>query len=317
MDDLVAAFEMLLMRQGKASATINTYKWAIKDLLTFLFDHGVVRPDQLTMQQRHLLEAWQDRQVEHQLKPRTRALLAVGARQFLRFLARRGLVDNRLQWSLERPKVSRGIPRPVPEEDLRRLVTYLLPHRPMMGVLELRDRAMFFFFLASSARVSEGLQVRRDQIGRMIVQQKGGDEKALKVPPIVQVLVEEYLAARDDDCAWLWATHENNLEPRRLAVAGVREAWARIAWKVGVPRFTSRQLRHTGASVLFDLGLDSLEVARHLGHRGLAHVDNYVALLSGRRDHATEVMQAFLASGWGPGQRAMPSSAPPRDQRLA
>lgn len=260
-----------------------------------MFDRGVVDVDQLTMDRRSLLEEWQDSHVTRQLKPRTRALLMVAAQQYLRFLARQGLVDNRLQWSLDRPRIPRSLPHPIPSEDLRRLVLHLLPRRPMMPVLDLRDRAMFFYFLATSARASEALQVRRDQLERQVVVQKGGDEKLMRIPAIVQVIVSDYLAARDDDCVWLWATHENNLLPRRLDVPGVREAWGRLCWKVGVPRFNSRQIRSTGATVLYDMGLDVLEVAQHLGHRGLAHAQDYIALTN-RRERPVDAMQSFILS---------------------
>jgi site-specific recombinase XerD len=296
LEELVDGFERSMIREERSPATIKSYRWAVDDLVRFLAGQGITYPSELT---RALLEAWQDT-LHPRMKARSRSLAATAARQFLRWAADRDLVDLKLILAIARVRTHRLLPRPIPPADLARIKAYLAPRRPRMAVRALRDRALFFYLLSTGARVSEVLQVTRKEASHAIVWQKGGSQKVLMAPPVALAAVDDFLAARKDDCPWLWVTYDNNRELRKLTPDGVREIWKRVARKVGVPRWTTHQLRHTCATELLEAGLPEIVVAEHLGHHGLGSITNYAQVRHAQRQQAVDAMQTFLGDAEAP-----------------
>lgn len=292
LDQLVDDFARSLIRQDRSPATIESYLWALHDLLRFLAGRGVSDPSTLS---RELLEAWQDALLPR-MNARSRSLAGTAVRQFIRWAADHDLVDLKLALAIARVRRPRLLPRPIASADLARAKAFLTPRRPHMAVQALRDRALFFYLLSTGARVSEALQVTRGDVRQALVWQKGGHQKILMAPPKAIEAIEEYLAARVDTCPWLWVTHETNRELRRLSPEGVRLIWRRIARKVGVKPWTTHQLRHTCATELLEAGLPEIVVAEHLGHHGLGTITNYAQVRPGQRQQAVDAMQGFLAA---------------------
>ena len=303
-DQLAEDFEHHLARQGRAAGTVKGYDWALRDLTEHLAEaFGVGDANEITGT---MLEHWQDelrtRTTRHsnrvnpeRLSPRTRQVATNAARGFLKWLARRRIVAQELEDSIVTVKAARLLPRPLADDDFARLLAYLLPRRPRMAGQDLRDRALFTYLVATGARVSEALQVSRDEVEQALVIQKGGSQKWLRIPPAVVGYVSDYLASRVDECPWLWVTYDSNRPTRRLDAAGVREIWTRLARRVGVPRFTTHQLRHTSATLLLDQGLGHIAIADHLGHADLSTVMNYARVRGGARQGIADAMQQLLS----------------------
>jgi integrase len=185
-------------------------------------------------------------------------------------------------------------PRPIAKADLEIIKAYLLPRRPHMGIVALRDRALFFYLLTTGARVSEALQVRRDDLDAPVVRQKGGSEKVLLMPPGAHELIDDYLRARIDREPWLWITHKTNAPITRLGAPGVREVWRKLAKKLGITPWTTHQLRHTCATELLEAGVPELVIAEHLGHHGLASLHIYGQVRDKQRQAAVAVMDQLV-----------------------
>ena len=277
-----------MVREGRSAATIRSYSWALDDLQRFLRAQGVADVTDLTRRQ---LEDWQDEMIARGVGPRSRQLASTAVRMFVRFCADEDLVDSRLERGIARVKVQRLLPRPIPPVDLQLVKAYLLPRRPGMGLVPLRDRALFFYLLTTGARVSEALQVRRDEAERALVIQKGGSQKVLRMTPSTAAMVTDYLEQRHDHAEWLWVTHDSNRPQRRLDPAAVREVWRKVARHVGVPAWTTHQLRHTCASELLEAGVPELVVAEHLGHHGLGTLHVYGQIREAQRQLAIDAME--------------------------
>ena len=287
LDQVLEDFERAMLRRQLSPATVRTYRWALQDLFQGMKDSGFTDLAELT---RDMLEDWQDTMGERKWRPRSRSLAITAARQLIRWAAERDLIDFRLEKALARVKTPDGRPRPIKKPDLEKIKAYLLPRRAHMNVVALRDRALFFYLLTTGARVSEALQVRRDDLESPVVRQKGGSEKVLLMPRAAQDMVEDYLRARHDDSPWLWISHKSNGPLGRLGAPGVREIWRKLAKRLDVPFWTTHQLRHTCATELLEAGVPELVIAEHLGHHGLASLHIYGQVRDKQRAAAVAVM---------------------------
>jgi integrase/recombinase XerD len=305
LDQALEDFERSMLRRQLSPATVRTYRWGLQDLFEGMKASRLRDVHDLT---RDVLEDWQDHMVEEKWKPRTRSLAVTAARQFIRWAAERDLADFRLEKALAKVKTPDGRPRPIKKADLETIKAYLLPRRAHMNIVALRDRALFFYLLTTGARVSEALQVRRDDLESPVVRQKGGTEKVLLMPPAAQELVEDYLRARHDDSPWLWISHRTNAPLHRLAPPGVREIWRKLARKLGISPWTTHQLRHTCATELLEAGVPELVIAEHLGHHGLGSLHIYGQVRDKQRREAVDVMGALVR----PPARLLPKIPPGR-----
>jgi len=291
MADAVDDFTRHLARRGYSPATARAYMWALEDLQRFLeAPRGIV---DWRLVRRQDLEAWQDSLIGR-LSPSSRGLAHTAARVFLRWAALRDEigVNPAISAALDRVKVPRSAPKPIPSQDLRRIVRHLAPRRPRMGAVALRDRALFAYLLTTAARVSEALQVTRADFEHALVWQKGGSQKVLLVPELAASWVDDYLRLRKDDCPWLWVTHElaEGRPMHRLSAEAVREIWKRMASRIGITSWTTHQLRHTGATVLEDEDVPDLVKIAHLGHADFSTLRRYSQVNPARRQLAVDAM---------------------------
>lgn len=293
LDQVMEDFERSMLRRALSPATVRTYRWALSDLFTGLHAIGIRDIRQLT---REHLEDWQDHMQEESWRPRTRSIAITACRQLIKWSSERQLLDIHLERALVHVKTPDGRPRPIPHPDLEVIKAYLLPRRPRMRLVALRDRALFFYLLTTGARVSEALQVRRDDFETPVVRQKGGSEKMLMLPPSTAEMVREYLRGRIDDQPWLWVTHKTNAPMRRLGPPGVREVWQKLARKLGLKPWTTHQLRHTCATELLAAGIPELAIAEHLGHHGLGSLHIYGQVREKQRLQAVAVMEEVASA---------------------
>jgi len=296
LDNVAEEFVRALRRRNLADKTIQIYSRGLIDLFRFLRQEGL---DDLRVVNRELLERWQDSMLDRArpLKVASRSAYGAGVKQLMAWAADRGLVADGLERAIVTTK-QRGRPRPLSPQTLATMRSFLEPRRRGMTELELRDRAMFHYFLTSGGRVSEVLQVTRASFENAAVRQKGGTEKQLTIPPTVVTFVREYLALRTDNLPWLWIAYPNGSQkPRRLTDAGVREVWHRLSARLRVERFTTHQLRHTCATEMLDAGVGEAATADHLGHHDLSTLQVYGQVRGHQRKEALDVMERLIEGG--------------------
>jgi len=287
------AFERSLLRAGRSPATVHTYMWTVDKLVSFLEREGL---DDFCDVTRDHLERWQDEILQSTLKARSRQHASSIARALLRFAAEREWIDWRLERAVLPVKVKRTKRRPIPREDLAAILAYLLPRRPHMTPVELRDRALFVYLLVTGARVTEALQAKRTDYIAPIVIQKGGSEKQLRTTSTALDLIHDYLRARRDDSPWLWVKHGNNINATgdRLESSGVREAWIRLALQLQLKHFTTHQVRHSCATVLANAGISPAAIADHLGHADLRTVMQYIEVQEPLRLQVNDTLEQLV-----------------------
>lgn len=287
----VEEFTRFLVRAERAPGTIGAYRWALGDFVDFLLSRRVRNLEELD---RPTLEEWQDRLLACNLRPRSRSLATTGVRQFLKWAANHDYCDPRPKDWLTTVRLPPLQPKPLAPAALATLVSYygaIGQPSQRNRLLWLRNRAMFFYFVSTGARVSEALRVPREGCERVTVRQKGGTEKLLTIPDSVHGIVRDYLAARHDRAALLFVTHPGE---HPMTPGAVRQIWQRVADQLGIDRFTSHQLRHTFATELLERGVDAVTVAELLGHRGMQTIRNYAQVRGESRARAMRAIDEAL-----------------------
>lgn len=291
-ESLVDDFLRWVSRQYTPS-TLKGYTTWVTDWQLYLGDRANI-PQSWTVRD---VEGWQE-QLAERLAPSSRATAAACLRGLLKWAVRHDRpVKENLWMTVDRPKIPRLLPRPLPAQNLTRLLTYLRPRRKHAPLSYWRDRALVFYLLGTAARVSEALQVSVDDVGEApaMVRQKGGAMKVLFAPPVCQEAIWDYLRHRSDNHPALWITTTDNQPVRAMSSEAVRRMCHRLARQVGVPPFTTHQLRHTAATELLDAHVAPEVVAAHLGHSGMGSLAGYGEIRLGRRAEAVAALQARIA----------------------
>jgi site-specific recombinase XerD len=279
-------------RAGNRPGSEVAYQWALKHWLRVAAERGVREPAQITVAD---IEAFQDYLLESGKSKQSQRIGSTAVREMLKWAAAKQLVPAELHLGVAKVRVPRGVPRPVAEGDLKKLLLHLLPLKPRMTVLEVRDRALALYLLGTSSRISEALQVTERDWEHAWVIAKGGGQQALLSPPIVVEAVKLYLARRGTvPSEFVWITHDTNRPVRRLTPEGARGIFKRLARQVGIRHFSPHQLRHSAASVLLDRGVAVTGIADHLGHADLSTVMGYAKMSPRRRQEAVDGLQGFL-----------------------
>lgn len=293
--DLLNDFERSLRRRSLSPNTIDAYHWALHDLIhKTMYSEFLMRVDDLT---REVLEQWQDSQLTRGWTARSRGLAGTAARQFIRFAIEEGAItDHTLEKALAKIKQPDPEPHPIPEADLAKIKAYLLPLPFDADVEQLRDRALFFFILATGGRVSEILQTRVDDYETPNVVQKGGTRKTLGVPAEACALIRDYLALRTDDRPELWISFKTRSYLKRMSPSQVRWAWHQMSTRLGLSYWTTHAIRHTCATELLADEIPHLVIAEHLGHHGVATISNYAKVGDKARQRVLNVMGSHMRS---------------------
>jgi len=298
---LAEAYRQELIGRGRSEVTVGIYARGVRGLLAFAQPSGIVN--------RGTIRAWSDAlRGRHSI--RTAALYGVAVRRMLEWGSQRGECSYGLALAVPSANYDRFLPtRTITPEGLAKIEAYMFGRpEPSLGVRELRDRALFYYLLATAARVGEVLQLRRDGFEQQTVrqtQQRGGTQKELVPPPGVVALVREYLSARTDDLEWLWVGVMPSGDVTRLTDEGVAKALRRIADRAGVPRFKSFDVRHTAGVRLTERGWDLGDILAHFGARSMETVQRYRDLVP--RSRVDEVRADLDAPLVGSGQRRPPA----------
>jgi len=256
-----------------------------------LDDEGVTDP---TLLSREHLQRWQDSLIDV-VGPKSQSVYVGAIRGLLRWAGREDRVAPGLADWLEPVEVPDHEPLVLEPEQLRAVVTKY--SHPYGDLVYFRDRALFWFLVTGAARISEALQLDRRQIDqrRWVVRQKGGGEKALVISALARQWLEQYLQVRGrDEEPALWIHVGQKIGRRRLQRQEANRIWKRLCSDLGILPFTSRYLRGTSATELNELDNTAIDVAHHLGHRGLATVMKYAKLRDRRRQNMVDGLDQLV-----------------------
>jgi site-specific recombinase XerD len=289
-DDLVGQF--LLTLSGKSPRTRTTYATALTRWRTYLEERQALAswtPARLEPTALEELYVWLVREYGRQRRA-TIGTYAAGARAFVRFLARRGLLPTGVTFeqlaenlsaamgraSYKAPRVDRRVPLIVTH--VRALQAEAAELAPRQRLELLRDRAIIQTLFCTGMRRAEVASLNRADLDdgyadRALITGKGEKERVVFFDEETLGAVRAYLEARGDTLAPLFLRHDDG-RPRAAGHGGQRwrpspqSIWGivkRHAAAAGVPA-TTHHFRHAKASVLLNRGASLSEVQDILGH---------------------------------------------------
>lgn len=282
----------LTVERGLADNTIAAYRRDLARYGHFLRGCGVRdarRADELAVAAfvAHLSTATHGDARPYRATSVVRTLSAV--RSFHRFLLREGEADRDPAAGVIRPRLPRSLPRPLPVEDVARV----LEAPPDGTPAGLRDRAVLETLYGAGLRVSEltGLDVDDVDLdgGGVRVLGKGGKERDVPIGRYATDAVEAYLhrarpslaTARSRAALFL------NLRGGRLTRQGVAGILAKAVKASGLERrVTPHTFRHSFATHLLEGGADVRVVQELLGHASVATTQVYTLVT---KEHLREV----------------------------
>jgi integrase/recombinase XerD len=216
-----------------------------------------------------------------------RTLSAV--RSFHRFLLREGVTPDDPAAAVRRPKLPRSLPRPLPVEDVGRLLETPDASTPV-GV---RDRAILELLYGSGLRISEltGLDVDDLDLeeGSLRVLGKGGKEREVPLGSFGRDAVAAYLTRGRPALATGASRGALFLNARggRLSRQSCARLLGRYVRLAGIDRrVTLHTLRHSFATHLLEGGADVRVVQELLGHASVSTTQIYTLVTA---QHLREV----------------------------
>lgn len=200
------------------------------------------------------------------------------ARRFYAHLYGKGVLAQDLMATISRPKSRRPLPKTLSETDVEILLASPDLHSP----LGLRDKAMLELLYATGLRVSELVNLQRQQInlhvGVLRITGKGGKERLVPVgEQALQALQRYWQAGRK--CGQAASADEVVFVSQQGRAMTRQTFWHRIkgyARQAGITQpLSPHVLRHAFATHLLNHGADLRAVQMMLGHSDLSTTQIY------------------------------------------
>lgn len=275
----------IMMRDqlGLSPHTIDAYCRDGDDFVQFLQDHLGRAPFGADFSELHVrdLRSFMAARRAAGVSPRSlnRALSAL--RHFADYLQMRDIEVSSAFSTLSGAKTPAGLPRPIAEADVVRLIQCALEsaRHEWQGR---RDVALLTLLYGTGLRISEALSLTRQNIedahAMLRVTGKGGKQRDVPLLPLVIQALNDYMAAQP-----FGLRHEDKIfRGQRGGAMTPRQAQAMLAKlrrAIGLPdNVTPHALRHSFASHLLSAGGDLRTIQELLGHAQLSSTQIYTKI---------------------------------------
>jgi integrase/recombinase XerD len=274
-ETLIEAFlDAVWAERGLSGNTLQSYRYD----LSLLAAHQASRGRQLQDASREDLLHFLATRMQAGRSPRSLSRYLSGFRQFYQWLLREGRIEKDPSALIESPKLGRGLPKALSEQQ----VIGLLEAPDTATPLGLRDRTMLELMYATGLRVSELINLGVINIsinqGVVRVMGKGGKERLVPLGEEALAWMQRYLQEsrpglmRGGDCPQLFVTARRSGMTRQAFwyAIGKHAKTAGIAQPV-----SPHMLRHSFATHLLNHGADLRVVQLLLGHSDLSTTQIY------------------------------------------
>ena len=272
----------LAVERGLSEHTLSAYRRDLRRYVAFLtrrdlHDPGAVEEATIRSFVASLSASTHGAdEAPYQASSVARTLSAV--RSFHRFLLREGVTDLDPAAGVPQPRLPRSLPRPIPLEDVRRLLEAPDEETPS-GI---RDRAILELLYGSGLRISELTGLDVDDIdleeGSVRVLGKGGKEREVPLGSFGREAAAAYLTRGRPALATAGSRGAVFLNARggRLSRQSCARILGRYVRLAGIERrVTLHTLRHSFATHLLEGGADVRVVQELLGHASVATTQIY------------------------------------------
>ena len=299
---LIAEFlEYLEIEKGCSPLTIREYRHYLQRFHNWLTENSpATKPEEINLDliRRYRLYLAHLRTRDGlPLQRATQSYHIVALRAFLRYLLVQRDIVTLSPDKVELPKQgSRSIAFLNPEQLER-----LLNSPQISNNVGLRDRTILETLFSTGLRVSELINLNRDQVDlerkEFGVKGKGNRIRVVFLSDTAAQWIERYLRTRKDDFKPLFIRYSgkvdarNNGEKMRLTARSIQRIVAKYAKKSGLPiEATPHTLRHSFATDLLISGADIRSVQEMLGHESIRTTQVYTHVTN---RHLKEIHKAF------------------------
>ncbi len=286
--------DQLLVYYNKSMYTVQAYHNDLSQLTSFLAERvdGFEEEGWTQVTNDHLRE-YQAHLVDAGYAPSTVARKLTSIRSFFRYLTLEGLLETNPARNLEAPRVKRGLPKAISEEEITRLL-----NAPTLveGPAGLRDQAILELLYATGMRVSELASLRLQDINlernTVLCRGKRNREREIPFHELAAQKLMTYLKdgrpqlvkeKRRTDAVFL------NYRGAPLTRQGIWLIIRKYARLAGIDvRVTPHVLRHSVATHLLRRGANLREVQELLGHVNMTTTQQYTKVAN---EHLREVYE--------------------------
>ncbi len=285
--------EYLDIEKGVSNKTQETYTRFLQSFINWLEQNKLsgLKPHEITDNHIWKYRVFLSKKTtpkKEPIKKKTRNYYLIALRALLNYFADRDIS------SLPAEKVK------LTKEDKERVVKFLdlaqiekLLHAPnTSNKVGLRDRAILETLFSTGLRVSELIDLNRDQIKitrdtdilEVSVVGKGGHPRTVYFSERAIKALGRYLRTRKDNDKALFVRYKGpKTSPRRLTPRSVESIVKKYAKIAGIPVMTTpHTLRHSYATDLLAQGVDLRVIQEFLGHRNIATTQVYTHITSQR-----------------------------------
>jgi integrase/recombinase XerD len=210
------------------------------------------------------------------LAPATRARHHSALKSFFEWCYRHDLIAVNPMGKFDAPKVSQGLPRPIPKKSQERLMRVIRAAKP-------RERLLFTLVAETGLRIDEALGIYVEDVRLDAGQEgirfrgKGDFEREVPLPFEFECLklLRGYIRNEDLVAGPLFRTGKDC--DRRMTYGTALYQWQKLCKEAGV-ECEIHQLRHTVATTLLNRGVGIGTVRRLLGHKNLQTTQRYAEL---------------------------------------
>lgn len=280
-DGIIDFLEYLEIEQNRSQKTIANYDHYLQRFLSYSGDMDVTDIDpELVRKYRLHLNRFRD---EHgqTLSKATQNYHLTAIRSFLKYLSKRGF-DTMPADKIELANVKRPKVEFLGREELESLFAQPDVNKP----LGLRDRAIMELLFSSGLRVSELVNLNRDQINlkkrEFMVRGKGQKDRPVYISQAAADWVSRYLYTRRDNFVPLfihyWGSHQDldDGSYTRLTDRSIQRNISKYGKLAGITKkVTPHVLRHSFATDLLRNGADMRSVQSLLGHSDISTTQIY------------------------------------------
>ncbi len=277
----------LAVEKGRAANTLAAYRRDLRRYHRFLTGRKRATDTARTVDVDAFVHSLRD----EGLAPTSVTRIVVAVRGLHRFCVAEGLLPTDPTADAELPRPSRGLPKPLSEDEIERLLGAIVGD----GSPERRDRAMVEVLYGTGLRISElvGLSLGDVDLDAALLRAFGKGSKERIVP--VGRLAHQALAA------WLGPEGRGAMEPdrwrsrddseavflnRRGGRLSRQGAWGvikRYGTEIGVgAKLSPHVLRHSCATHMLDHGADVRTVQELLGHASVTTTQIYTKVSTER-----------------------------------
>lgn len=258
--------------------TVEAYRSDIKQLVSFLQEYSgePVSVDYICSLARSDIRAWFlfRKNANETAKTISRGLSAL--KSFIRFLIHDKKIENSIVLSIRPPKVEKSLPRPLNISQINNIIDTIGDVKQTDWIVK-RDRALLVLIYSVGLRISEALNLDRDDISystdSLTILGKGGKSRVVPLLDPVKTVIFEYMNSHKfDDSVALFVNNRGD----RLTASSVQKLLKKSRELLGLSsKVTPHALRHSCATHLMENTGDLRGIQELLGHSSISSTQIY------------------------------------------